>query len=234
MIRNKMKLYSIHGGTEQELINKAYNIGVGVSLGNKWFTIENTLEIIKWALSYTKEHVVVYVADSIHAINIQVRSDKSFEVASKRTIRQGRELLDSIQSEVEKIFTPADSSRIFYTQWRDLETEAYKAKVKIVYDFYENNADFRNLIERIVREYVSKEERKFNDAQIHRFGMYCVEELPEMINRVPIGGRSCDACVYPYISKLNLLVEDIQNGIQFPELKQAIMDTAPKVFLEVR
>jgi hypothetical protein len=48
-----MKLYSIRGGTVKELNEKQYQIGVGVSLGNKWFSIENTAELVKWSLQNT-------------------------------------------------------------------------------------------------------------------------------------------------------------------------------------
>lgn len=229
-----MKLYSIYGGSEQDLIQKKYNIGVGLSLGNKWFTMENTLEIIKWSLSYTRESVIIYVADSIHAINIEVRSGRTYGAALKRTTKYGKELLASIKTEVDKTFTPDGSARVFYSPWSGLEDEAYKAKVKIAYQFYENNEEFRNIIHSIVTEYVSKENRKFRPEDIHRLGMYCVEELPEMINRVQIAGHACDACAYPYVSKLNLLVSEIQNGTRFPEIKKLIMDTESKVFLAVR
>ena len=72
-----MKLYKVRSGEERLVYNKSYNIGVGISLGNKWFSVENILGLIEWSLKYTKDFVIVYVADSIHAINIEVRNRKS-------------------------------------------------------------------------------------------------------------------------------------------------------------
>jgi len=45
-----MKLYKIRGGTEEELYKRNYNIGVGISLGNKWFSAENILGLVEWSL----------------------------------------------------------------------------------------------------------------------------------------------------------------------------------------
>ena len=68
-----MELKKIRSGNKDLLINKEYNIGVGISLGNKWFTPENIFGLIEFSLEYTKRRVVVYVADTIHAVNIEIR-----------------------------------------------------------------------------------------------------------------------------------------------------------------
>lgn len=47
-------------------------------------------------------------------------------------------------------------------------------------------------------------------------------------------GVVCDAFTYPFDGELPELTEKIQNGEIFPEIKENIMDTEPKVFLEVR
>ena len=49
-----------------------------------------------------------------------------------------------------------------------------------------------------------------------------------------MNGVECDAYVYPFDGELVVLTEKIQRGELFPEIKKAIMDTNPKVFLEVR
>jgi len=58
--------------------------------------------------------------------------------------------------------------------------------------------------------------------------------MPEVICRVPIKGYACDACVYPFDGELTQFVEQVQKGEIFPEIKANILDTEPKVFLEVR
>lgn len=64
--------------------------------------------------------------------------------------------------------------------------------------------------------------------------MNVIEELPEVLARTPIKGMTFDAYAYPFDGELPELVERIQRGDIFPEIKESIMDTEPKVFLEVR
>lgn len=223
-----MELHSIRGGTNEELENKTYTIGVGISLGNKWFTPENIVESIRWALDNTKDVVVVYVADTIHAINLEIRNRISHEKALKEVTKSRTDLYAKVQE------VGMFDSRVVFATWDDLTDDKFKEKVKVTYDFYDTNPDFKNHIYSLVRSYTSKEARKFSDADIHHFGKYLVEEIPEIINRVPIKGLIVDAYTYPYDNDTSKLAEQIQRGEIFPELKARLMDTKPKVFLEVR
>lgn len=223
-----MKLYSMRGGVIEELERKEYTIGVGISLGNKWFTPENIVGSIQWALEHTKDVVVVYVADTIHAINLEVRSRISHKKALKEVIRARTELYAKVQ-ELGRF-----DERVVFATWDDLASDSFKEKVKTVYNFYDTNSDFRNYIYSLVKSYTSKEVRNFSDKDIHHFGKYLVEEIPEIINRVPIKGIVVDAYTYPYDNDTSKLAELIQKGQIFSQLRDVIFDTKPKVFLEVR
>jgi len=231
-----MNLHKIRGGTIEDLEAKKYNIGVGISLGNKWFTVSNILELIKWSLTHTHENVIVYVADSIHAINLEVRKRIKYEKALEIADRMGTDLLEQVRQEVEKTFSPEEISKIRYVKWNVIENDAYKAKVKYLYNFYENNEDFRDHLQSIVKNAISKETspRVFLEQEILRLINYIIEELPEQTTRVPMGEFACDAFAYPYDGEIVKLAEEIQNGEKFPEMKENIIDTEPKVFLEVR
>lgn len=231
-----MNLYKIRGGNLDDLNNKNYNIGVGISLGNKWFTTENIIGLIQWCLPHTRKYVVVYVADSIHAINLEVRKRISYEKASRLADQMGTDLLNQVKQEVEKNFSPEDISKIHYVKWNTLTNDAFTAKVKYLYDFYEHNPDFKNHLISIVKNSLSKETslRTFSEDEIVRLTHYIIEELPEQSTRVPMGEYICDAFAYPYDGEIVKLAEEIQDGEKFPEIREKIIDTKPKVFLEVR
>lgn len=93
-----MELHCIRGGSLSELANKNYVIGVGISLGNKWFTPENIVELVQWALAHSKDDVIVYMADSIHALNIEARSGKNYERAKEVALKQGTEILEKVRT----------------------------------------------------------------------------------------------------------------------------------------
>lgn len=228
-----MKLYSVRGGSKEELEAKEYNIGIGISLGNKWFTPENILEQIRWAFQYTREKVIVYVADSIHAINLEVRDRITYERALVKAKDKGEKILEEVKKLVDQL--PDEQKKmILYARWDEIVGDSFKNKLFFLDNLYENDTPFRQAIENTVRGFLLKENRHFSEEQIHKLGKYVVAELLELLNRMEMKGTICDAYAYPHDTEVTRLVEDIQGGKIFPEIKDRIMDTKPKVFLEVR
>ena len=88
--------------------------------------------------------------------------------------------------------------------------------------------------ETMVKDFTSHEKRSFSQKEISRLGEYLIEELPELIARTPIVGYTYDACAHPFESEITVLAEQIQMDAIFPEIRQKMMDTEAKVFLEVR
>lgn len=231
-----MHLYKIRGGNIEDLESKKYNLGVGISLGNKWFTIPNIIELVRFCLAHTREYVVVYVADTIHAINLEVRKRIKYKKALRIADKLGSDVLEQVKQEIEKTFSTEEISKIHYVKWDIIANGAFKSKVNFLYEFYNKNEDFKNYLQSIVRKAVSKETspRTFSENEILSLTNYIIEEFPEQTTRVPMGEYSCDGFVYPYDGDIVELAEKIQNGEIFPEIKENIIDTEPKVFLEVR
>lgn len=229
-----MKLYKIRGGNEEELCAKKYNIGVGISIGNKWFSTKNILELIGWALKYTKEYVIIYVADSIHAYNIEVRNHKSPKKAKEMALKLGEKVLQEVKICVEKQFSVAELTKIHYAKWDKLLTLEFQEKIKFLYDKYENDIYFRNTILGLVESFTKNENRIFSHNEKVKLGNYIIEELPELLTCVPINELVSEAYAYPFDNKLTEFVDNIQSGIIFPEIRERIMNTRPKIFLEVR
>ncbi|MEK7068366.1 MAG: tRNA-dependent cyclodipeptide synthase [Patescibacteria group bacterium] len=226
-----MQLYTVRGGNKEDALSKKYTLGIGISLGNKWFSTDNTLALIEWALEHTKDIVIVYVADAIHAINLEVRNGINSARALNIARRKGQTILEEIRNEIEKRGLPQD--RILYATWEDMYEPPFIEKVQWMRAFYERSSDFQSRIHTIVRDYSSNEERQFSDEEVHKLGLYIVEESPEMIAKVPIKGVIFDANVYPFDSETVRFFENIQKGLEFPEIKEKLLDIGPKVFLEV-
>ncbi|MFA5996224.1 MAG: tRNA-dependent cyclodipeptide synthase [Candidatus Paceibacterota bacterium] len=229
-----MELYKIRGGSKAELQARKYNIGVAISLGNKWFSVENTAELVRWALQYSRESVVVYAADTIHAINLEVRNRIPYDKAVRSATGKGREILSKVEEYIKINFRPDEAEKVFYATWKDLDDSTYKRKVNYLYGLFESSVAFAEALKAIVRNQIAKEERKFSEEDVSKFATYILEELPECISRVPVRGIPCDAYAYPFDGELAQFVERIQQGEEFPEIKANILDTKPKVFFEVR
>lgn len=230
-----MKLHNIVGGSREDLEAKKYTIGVGISLGNKWFTSDNILNLIKWSLDYSKDRVPVYVADSIHSVNIEVRNNKSPKNASRIADEKGTQILNEVRKKAGQELSAEEFNRLLFVKWKEIVDEKYQSKIEYLYSLRENNPEFGKAIENLVRNFTSQEENNsFTDSEIKRLGDYIIEELPEIIGRVLIGGVVCDAYAYPFSGEMVEFVNKIQKGLIFPEIREKIMDTEPKVFLEVR
>jgi tRNA-dependent cyclodipeptide synthase len=228
-----MQLYTVRGGTRENVEAKKYTIGIGISLGTKWFSPENICEAAGWALSHTKDYVIIYVADTIHAINLSVRNRIPIERALRIAKRHGEEIVGTVQECVNKTLSREESLRIRFASWADIETPDHKIKVQYLYKLYETNSEFRARVCNIVKEWLSKDTRVFTEDEVNKFGTYILEELPELMNRVPAKGVIYDAYIYPFDGALTQFVEKLQTGEISSEVKQNIMDTPPKVFLEV-
>lgn len=229
-----MELYQTRGCHKNDVELKKYNIGVAISLGNKWFSIDNIEKLVEWSLLHTRENVIIYIADSIHGINLSVRNKMSDRHAEEVAIRYGNDLIIKIKERVSYTFNQEEQSKIIYATWSDIADSKYKEKVKYLYNLYVTNINFKNYIENLVREWVSKEKRTFRDYEINKFGKYILEELPELMLQVKARGVLFEAYIYPYKTKITEFVGQIQKGEIFPEIKQNILDNQPKIFLEVR
>ena len=225
-----MQVKNIISGSEEKLRNKEYIIGVGISLGNKFFSLENILEYINFSLIYSKSNVIVYVADSIHSYNIEVRSRVSRQKSLDIAVMKGKELLKMVEIACES-YNFEEKSRIKFVSWTEIEDkEDYKMMMDFVFKYYESNLDFKRELQYITRSLVSKEARFFDYDDIETFNKYFLSELPELLTRVKIGKYNCDAFVCPYESDFTKLSACIQNGIKYHELQLNIVDKfLPKV-----
>ena len=114
----------IRGATEQEVLSKKFNIYVGISLGNKWFTKDHIKEHLLWALKHTKERAGLLVADTLHAINYEVKEKKSVENARKKALRKGDEMI-SILKEIIKELPKEQQSKVDIIRWDDVKANDY-------------------------------------------------------------------------------------------------------------
>ena len=146
----------------------------------------------------------------------------------------GTQILEHTRDELTRSLSTEDIKKVRFIKWNELIDGVYKEKLEYLFDLYKNSKSFSNSIHSIVRNTVSKETRIFSDDDINRLGEYIVSELPELINKTRMDGILCDAYTYPFGGELISFVDRIQKGEIHPEIKKNIMDTEPKVFLEVR
>lgn len=214
-----MKIATYLNTTENDLQSRKFNIFIGVSLGNKYFSKENIKDYLLWALENTKEKVAVLIPDKIHSVNYEVRSKYSKERAENLAFREGEKIKDVVENILSEI-EPEKRSFVNILKWQSIETGEHKSMVKILHEEFENNKEFRNLILEIVKENIQSE--KLTDSDYEKLATYPIEELPMLVSGIEYDGLVYDLLPYPGISKIDHLAIDLQEGKNFPEITKKL------------
>ena len=232
MERNKAKVGVIRGTTLNEIKKKKFNIYVGISLGNKWFTKENIKNSLLWCLKYTKDRAGLLIGDTLHAINYEVRNGMSPEKARSKALKKGDEM-EEILKEIINELPPKQKKKVDIIRWDDVKSLQFNKKfLQILYKEYETNSLLRKEIIKIVDFYLSKD-RKFSKEQKLKLGTYVIEEMPELLNGFNYNGIYYNCYTYPYDGLLNQMIEKIQNKKLLPKLHKKL-DIKNHVFVELR
>jgi tRNA-dependent cyclodipeptide synthase len=235
-----MRIDNYLNTTKQDIENRNFNIWVGISLGNKWFTQENIKEYILWSLDHSKDGVMVVIGDTLHAINLEVLSTMKKETALAKAIKLGGEKLFEVQKLIREL-PESEQKRIEIARWDEVtDSEEYRNNFQVFKNEYDTNDQFRNKILQIVKE--GRPDRqstisKLNQDKLDRLAEYVLTELPILVNGITskITGHVYTAIIYPGISDLDYLKVGLNNKTEFPELadkliiqnKIAVLDAYP-------
>ncbi|MBN2642796.1 MAG: tRNA-dependent cyclodipeptide synthase [Victivallales bacterium] len=227
-----MLIKKVLNSTEREIRERKFNIFIGISLGNKYFTKPNIKKYIQWALRNTKDKVVVLVADKIHAINYEVRRGYSPERSLDVALRKGKEIKNSV-IKILNSFSPEEMRRVIILRWEDIEKDAdFSKEQRIVRQFYDFNSEFKEEIRKIVRENINPSVVKLKKDDHVKLEQYPLAEFPLFINGINYEGKSYTLIPYPGISKIDLLAADIQQGRKYSELGKKLGTRSKCVIVE--
>lgn len=222
-----MRIVTYLNVTPEEINSKSHNIWIGVSLGNKYFTKENLDKYIRWAIDHTKENILVVIADTLHAVNLEVLDHRNPEKALKKAIRIG----DEKNKEIEEIISnlsDEQKKKVRVVRWNDsLKNPSYLHNVELVKNEFRNNPDFHKLIIGIVNVgRADRSERLSNMTafELDNLANYILYELPHFVNGVQGYGSDTVYTVLPYpgLNKLDELCVGLSNRTVFPELAKKL------------
>lgn len=214
---------------EADLLAKKFDIFIGISLGNKYFSHENIKNYLLWALENTKEKVAILIPDKIHSVNYEVKSGYSKERAANLAFREG----EKVKNLCEAIIAEMDEERrahIKILKWEDIETDEHKNMVAILRRAFEENDNFRNLIIEIVKENIQAE--KLTEIDYVKLAIYPIEELPMLVSGIEYEATRYDLLPYPGVSKIDHLALDLQEGKNFPEITKKLNVSAKLGLIE--
>ena len=206
-----MEIKTYLNTTKTEVETKLFNIWIGISLGNKYFTKENIKKYILWALKNTKEDVVVLIADKIHSINYQIRNEYTRERALQVALRKGQEIKHSI-SKIIKSLPEEKQNKINILVWDDIERNSdFKSTKNIILNEFKVNPIFHKRIVEIPKENKSF---KFTEEEFKKLSFYALNELPLFIKGIKYDKKIYNLIPYPGLGKIDYLTIDLLNLYQ--------------------
>lgn len=230
-----MRIATYFNVLKSEIDSRLYNIVIGISLGNKYFSKENIQQFVEWSIQHTKESVLILIADSIHAINLEIYDEMNTETAQKKAARMSekkyREVVEAISS-----LSPHDKNRIHILRFTDIFSETYKNNVECVKQEFLHNKEFHDFIIDIVKK--SRKDKfsfisQLSNTQLDRLSEYILTELPFLIGGVEWNNTAYTLIPYPGISEVDVLAVGLQNKTLFPELAHRLQVQNNLKILEV-
>ncbi|MBX9809457.1 tRNA-dependent cyclodipeptide synthase [Candidatus Gracilibacteria bacterium] len=214
-----MKIKTYLNTTEQEIITRKFNILIGISLGNKYFSREHIRDYLLWAITNTNESIVVLIPDKIHALNYEIRCGYKKMRANTVAIRDGNKMENIVQNILNE-FTPEQRALVLILKWHAIETNKHQEMVRILYNEFEKNVQFKNEIIKIVKESINLD--KVADLELEKLAAYPLEELPMLISGIEFNNIKYELLPYPGISSIDNLVVGLQDGSIFPEISKKL------------
>lgn len=189
-------------------------------------------EHLKFALRYSKGRVGLLVADTLHAINYEVRNRISYEKAVRKSLRKGAEFIEMLKELITEL-SEKEQKKIDIIRWNDVkEDDLYKKLIPLAEKQFKTNNKFKETILKIIEEHIKQERRIFTKKEVKRLGEYLIEELPEILNGFVFNSTYYNCFLYPYDNKLSQFIGNLQDDKIFPELKKKIVEKH-NVFVEL-
>lgn len=203
-----------------------FNIYIGISLGNRYFTKERVRAYILWALAHTKDDVAVLIADDPHAINLQALKGYTSNEARRSAEQSGDETVNMIQSIINGL--PKEQQPLVHiVRWRDVEAEEhYEERYETIRTAFHENSKFHETIESIVQNTFE------GNVPVEQLSEYVLRELPPFLFGLHYKGKHYTALPYPGLSAIDDLVVAMQRREVFPELADRLKLDTKSVFIE--
>jgi tRNA-dependent cyclodipeptide synthase len=200
--------------TKKEVSSKRFNVFIGISLGNTFFSRKNMGEYILWAVENSREDVVVLIADDIHSINYKVLNGLGEKEALEKARLLGKEKEGMVKGIVSCLGL-GDKVRVLH--WGDILSKEYVRKVGLTFKEFKENKDFKSKILKIGEDFIEGRKLDLNKLERIRLAEYILNELPLLIEGLCFDGKNYEVLPYPVSDSLDDFLLDIQKGDLFED-----------------
>jgi len=226
-----MRIVTYLNTTPEEVESKKFNIWIGCSLGNNYYTEPHLREYLLWALKHTREDVLVVIPDRIYAVNLEALDNYKPERAKNVAIRKGDEKIAIIKRIVSSL--PKEKQALVkVARLSEVEQSKYhNYRLEILFEEFRKKGPFYEYILNIVKENQKIQTAKPTLEMLEKLAEYILYEIPIFLNGCKYGGKPEDGgktyslIIYPGLNLFDYLCVELENGDLFPELSKRLKIT---------
>lgn len=229
----RVRITSTKNTTYDAIKARRHNIWMGISLGNKYFNKDHLARYLSWAVSYTKEKMLLIVADEIHAINYEVFEKLPSSKALEKAMKKGDEMCSMLR-ELLRELPPEHLGKIEIIRWEKITAlSSYQAGLVKIEKLTARDPEFLDLMIDIVRINLGERVYNLKEAELAALARYVILEFPIFLGPLEYKGVVYDLNVYPGLSLLDDVVIAIQDKLFYKELTEGIADDKKLAIAEV-
>ena len=208
---------------KEDIFNKRYNLWMGLSLGNKWFTKNNLEKLIDFGLKHTKKSLLILIPGRLQASNLRYIDNLSRAQSLKRAF----EMEDEKRQEVEVIVSrlPAkDQKKIIIANYDDTLTPKVIRQRELFMSEFAKQKVFYDSVMEISNEMLKIRGRTISKDRAESVALYVLQELPLFLNGVSVIDRNelYSVILYPGLGKFDELVVKIIKSDEFKTLRDKL------------
>ncbi|MFA5124282.1 MAG: tRNA-dependent cyclodipeptide synthase [Patescibacteria group bacterium] len=205
------------------IFKKRYNLWIGLSFGNKWFTKNNLEKLIDFGLIHTKKSLLILIPGRLQVSNLRYIDNLS----RAQSLKKAFEMEDEKRQEVEVIVSrlPAkDQKKVVIANYDDALTPKFvKQREVLMREFSEQKAFYNSVME-ISNEMLKIRGRTISKDRAESVALYVLQELPLFLNGVSIinRGELYSVILYPGLGKFDELVVKIIKSNEYNGLRNKL------------
>lgn len=190
--------------TPDEIYAKKWNIYLGISIQNKYFSEDNIRKYAAWATEHTKTQFAIVLVDGIQYINNEVLNHSSRISAIDKAYRKSDEIRKLCECALAGL--PAEKqSKTCIIDWIDIiEYDYYIYNYKLISKTYQHNDCFKSFLVNSTANNLGKIVERLHTEEIEKLTHYILLELPEVMTGFLFDGIHFNLSLYPgMLAQLN-------------------------------
>ncbi|NCP71869.1 tRNA-dependent cyclodipeptide synthase [archaeon] len=214
---------------ETEVKNKKFNIYIGISVRNNYFSEEHIKRYLDWALENTNEKVAILIADEIQAINDEIFFNLSKDSAKKTAFKKGSQVKRLCEKIIAKYLQDIQK-KIIIVRWKDvINSFDYKKNRCLIFDEFNTNILFRNYVLNYIKNLFS--DKSFTLNELEKLSEYYLSELSVFLNGFIFENIHYNLLPYPAIGLFEFVCK-LKKGLIFPELSKKLFIKTKTAYIE--